>query len=255
MSTINGKSLNDVLNALRVKKTPTKEKLGKPYFDIKEYFQAFDSTIGVANYNVEYSDFSYTQTLQGQELYSVKCRISILDDDGRVVLFRECYGGYTVQHEQNTGKDVNLQNSSEFVCNTAFKNAAKKYGIFGKYEEGESSTDSSKEQTSKKPENKSSLKSEVKNFVSDGSFEKISEKNEGIVYKLMAHEMVSDSQCLEAPVNILFYPNQYSNCETEFKKYLSSLNASTKRRLRIKVSSLKEYNGIKQYVFKGFQAA
>ena len=259
MSMVNGRQLSDVLAELRVKRQPDPKnnKAGKPFFSIKEYMQLFDSAVGVCNYNIDYSDYTFSQTSSGQELYSVKCRISILDDDGRVVLYRECYGGYVMQQEHNTGKDVNLQNSAEFVCNTAFKNAAKKFGVFGKYEDGEGSKDydnrSSNQGTStdSKPANK-----EVNaiNVRSCGTFTKVSEDNGRPVYTLCA-KVVSGDKMEEDTSNIVFYPNQYKNCAELLNKCISACSDGKQHDIRLKVSTAKPRNGVKQYIFKGFNTA
>jgi len=256
MSTVNGRAITDVLKQLREKKTPKKDKAGKPYFSIAEYFNVFDNAVGVANYNVDYSDYTYTNTLSGQELYSVKCRITILDDDGKPVLYRECYGGYTTQAEHNTGKDVNLQNSAEFVCNTAFKNAAKKFGVFGKYEEGDNSSNAN----TGKPPVQNSQKSQqsstntVKLFATVGAFNKLrdDEQTGRPVYGLSAQEYVGERP-EEGLSNIIFYPNQYKNETERLNAYIGQCADEKRIKLRIKVSNLASKNGVKQYVFKGFQ--
>lgn len=255
MSTINGRNISDVLNKIREKKTPKKDKAGKPYFSIAEYFNVFDNAVGVANYNVDYSDYQYTNTLSGQELYSVKCRITIIDDDGKSVLYRECYGGYTTQQEKNTGKDVNLQNSAEFVCNTAFKNAAKKFGIFGRYEEGDNSSGATSTKNSQ-PANNQKLQQNsntVKLFATEGAFNKLrdDEQTGRPVYNLSAHEYVGE-RLEEGLSNIIFYPNQYKDETDGMNAYLNACTEGKQIKLRIKVKSLPEKNGVKQYVFKGF---
>ncbi len=251
MSTINGRTIEEVLRMLRAKKKTSRDKNGKPYFSIGEYFQIFDSTVGVANYNVDYSDYSFTRTESGQELYSVKCRISILDDEGKVVLYRECYGGYVVQHEKNTGMDVNLQNSAEFVCNTAFKNAAKKFGVFGKYEDG---TVSSEGDAPVKPAaDKEPRKDAFINVFSQGAFAKVGERDGRPVYTLSARLICGD-RMEEAVSNIVFYPNWYGKCSDELNRCITACSQK-QYRLRLKVSSLNERDGVKQFMFKGFNKA
>ncbi len=260
MSTVNGRTIADVLKQIREKKTPNKDKLGKPYFSIAEYFNVFDNAVGVANYNVDYSDYTYTNTLSGQELYSVKCRITIIDDDGKPVLYRECYGGYTTQAEHNTGKDVNLQNSAEFVCNTAFKNAAKKFGIFGRYEEGDSSSNANTNKPAQDKPTQNTQKSQqtskntVKLFATVGAFNRLrdDEQSGRPVYGLSAQEYVGE-QPEEGLSNIIFYPNQYKDETDGLNAYLGQCADGKRIKLRIKVSSLAPKNGVKQYVFKGFQ--
>ena len=254
MSTVNGKTLNEVLSSLRTyKEPPHTTNDGHKYFKTSEFIGAFDEIVGVANYNVEYTDHQYRQISTGQELFSVKCIITIIDDDGKPVLKRECYGGYVCKYAKANGNDVNLQNSLDFVCSYAFKNAAKRFGIFGlKTTEIEHSESVASENTSgsgKKSE------SSVMNFVTSGAFEQIRESDGRPVYKIAAHEMVNSEQCRSDVSHIIFYPNQYSKDAEKFNFYISTCSNDKQKRLRIKTKVVGEDNGIIQYVFLGFAAA
>ena len=264
MSTVNGKSLLEVLTALRAyKKPPHTSNDGFGYFKTAEYIDRFDSAVGIANYNIEYSDFSYRQIATGQELFSVKCIITIIDDDGRAVLRRECYGGYECKYAKATGRDVNLQNASDFVCSYAFKNAAKRFGIFGlktKGGEGAFQNESHAEMPEDVKDEKANPNSEKKsdsatfiNFYSEGSFEQVRTDQGRPVYKLTAHELLSPKQCKKEKSQIIFYPNQYSkgkNAETLNK--LISICSEKQTVIRIKTKVCGEDNGTTQYVFLGF---
>ncbi len=253
MTTISGRTLSEVIKGIRETKKPKKDKNGKPYFAIEEYFQRLDKAVGVTNYNIDYSDYGYTRTDSGQELYSVKCRISIIDDESHVVLYRECFGGYEVQHEHNTGREVNLQNSAEFVCNAAFKNAAKKFGIFGRFDE-DSDVAGSAENAPKATRTPAAPdKGSVVNFVTAGPFETHSEKDGRPVYTLSA-KRVDGERMEEQASNIIFYPNQYKGYEKELNAYIGGCKEK-QYKLRIRASALQDKNGVKQYLFKGFDKA
>lgn len=249
--TVNGKSLSEVMKQLREKKLPKADKGDFKYFRINEFVQAFDSIIGISNYNVEYTDLKYSQISTGQEKYSVKCRISILSDDGDVLLIRESYGDYTCQYEKKTGKDVNLQNSSEFACHAAFKNAAKRFGIFGRYADV-FDTDSSE---CKPVSNRSASSNDcIMNFRTDGSFEKIDEKDGRPIYRINVHEKVGENDFRKETAQIIFYPNQYSKEADHFNQCFE-LCKSSPRRIRVKVKYTRDNGTKKQYVFKAFVPA
>lgn len=250
--TVNGQPLSDVLIRLREEKSPSADKGGKfKYFRIKEFVETFDSIVGIGNYNVEYTDLNYSRISTGQEKYSVKCRISILSDDGDVLLIRESYGDYTCQYEKETGKDVNLQNSSEFACHAAFKNAAKRFGIFGRYNEMSGSDEGSSERQAAK--NNVSSDDTVMNFVTDGPFVKIDERDGRPVYRLDVHEIVGEN-CRKDIAQLIFYPNQYGKDSKSFNSYYS-LCANSQKRLRAKVKFTRCVGSKKQYVFKSFVPA
>ena len=259
MSTVNGKSLREVLNELRQYKKPLhKTRDGYGYFKTEEIISAFDEIVGFANYNVEYTDYKYTSTSAGQEMFSVKCIITIIDDDGKPVLKRECYGTCECKYSKDTSKVVNLQNSSDFVCSYAFKNAAKRFGVFG-LKTGERAGD----EPVTAEDNKSSVKAQpdttasVMNFITSGAFEQVGDRNGRPVYKISAYEVVDASKCREKVSQIIFYPNQYSKSEKitkNFNEYLTTCKEK-QRRLRINTKQVGEDNGITQYVFLGFASA
>ncbi|WP_026653347.1 Rad52/Rad22 family DNA repair protein [Butyrivibrio proteoclasticus] len=252
-STVNGKPLAEVLASLRKVKYPAAKKGKYDYFKIDEYISVFDEIVGIANYLVDYTDFSYSKITTSQEQYTVKCRISILSDDGKVVLYRESYGGYTCQYEKNTGKDTNLSNSSNFACHAAFKNAAKRFGIFGAYCGG---NNENSDVFSKEPDETSrnqNKKNSVINFVTDGKFEVIDTKDDRPVYKLNAYEIVGDV-CRDSISQIIFYPNMYSKDAKKMNGYITKC-CNSRTRMRIKVQCVAERNSVKQYVFKSFERA
>lgn len=245
--TVNGKSLSEVMKQLREKKLPKADKGRFKYFKINEFVSAFDSIVGISNYNVEYTDLTYSQISTGQEKYSVKCRISILSDDGEVLLVRESYGDYTCQYEKETGKDVNLQNSSEFACHAAFKNAAKRFGIFGRYDDVYELGSSE----NKPVKNIASPNDVILNFRTEGVFERIGDKEGRPIYRINVHEKVGENDFRKETAQIIFYPNQYDKDAAHFNQCYELCNESPKR-IRVKVKYTRNEGTMKQYVFKAF---
>lgn len=257
MSTVNGRTLKEVLTDLqRYVEPPHKTRDGYGYFKAAEYITKFDEVVGVAGYNVEYSDYQYQITSAGQECFTVKCIITILDDDSRPVIKREAYGSCECKYSKDTGKVVNLQNSSDFVCSYAFKNAAKRFGIFGlktKDLEGEYT----QKQTPKPKQNQTATtdkKELTLNFYTKGSFEQVSERDGRPVYKLSAYEAVGDGKCRDTISQIIWYPNQYSKVAGKLNEIIATCEKRAMG-LRIKVKSCGDDKGINQYVFLGFDAA
>lgn len=257
MSMVNGRDLREVLADLRQYRKPTsKTNDGYGYFKTEEIVGAFDEIVGVSNYNVEYTDHKYTPISTGQELFSVKCIITILDDDGNAVLKRECYGGYVCKYAKSNGNDVNLQNSLDFVCSYAFKNAAKRFGIFGlKTKTIGDDVAPVIEKNVGNVGNDKSKTDKVMSFVTEGHFETEREKDGRPVYTISAHEIVSADKVKSELSNIIFYPNQYKNCAETFNKCIARCSSDKPARLKIKIGCLPARDGVSQYVFKGFVAA
>ena len=261
MSTVNGRTLNEVLRDLRVHKdatffTPD----GHPYYKTAEFVSAFDNIVGVANYNVEYTDHSFRQISTGQELFSVKCIITIIDDDGKPVLKRECYGGYVCKYAKQSGNDVNLQNSLDFVCSYAFKNAAKRFGVFGlkttaadedkhKIEERKNGNDAAKTSKEKKP-------TCVVEIYAKKPFERKDDNCDRPTYYLHGYT-VDENNKSSGQAKIIFYPNLYSKYADELNTHISKcLKPEGWTRMRILVSPCEsDKSNVPTYVFKGFRSA
>ena len=259
MSMVNGRPLKEVLNELRAyREPPHKTYAGHKYFETSEFIGAFDEIVGVANYLVEYTDHSYQKISTGQELFSVKCIITIIDDDCKPVLKRECYGGYVCKYN-DTGSDVNLQNSLDFVCSYAFKNAAKRFGIFGlkttDIKGGTSDVVKDEKPANTDNGNKKSSEAKVINFVTEGAFENFREDNGRPVYRLSARQKFDDKHMSTTPVEIIFYPNQYSKTKEvaeAFNSYLVKCQ-NTQCLLRIKTKPSKNDENV--LIFFGFASA
>lgn len=248
MRMVNGKPFNEVMIALREKKAPTETlPTGKKYFKSSDFFSTFDDIVGPCNYEIEYSDYTYTRISTGQELFSVKCRITIIDDNGEPILYKESYGGYAVKYEKETKKEVNLQNSPDFVCTYAFKACAKKFGIFGI-----NSTDSGALHTTRVEAVDKEIKKDIFiNVFADSKFVNIGDKDGRPMYRLDAHEVVNEQQCCEKLSQIIFYPNQYNKCADRLNAEISALEKGQQRLLRLKVKPLDD----KKYCFKDFVKA
>lgn len=259
MNTVNGRALKEVLDELQKYKNPLhKTHNGYGYFKTDEYVCAFDDIVGVANYNVEYTDYKYQKISTGQELFSVKCSITIFDDEGKPLIKREGYGGYVCKYERDTKKDVNLQNSPDFVCSYAFKNAAKRFGIFG-LKKGIRDTSATNAVGATKSNQKNrdgnvSKETSVINFYAEDCFVQIREDDGRPVYKLNAHKIISDTEMEKETSDIIFYPKQYSRNAEVFNKYVSDCGNGKKKQLRIK-AMIRESGQKKTYIFMGFAAA
>ena len=258
---VNGRTLNEVITQLRAyREPPHKTPDGKhKYFTAEELISAFDEIVGVCNYNVAYTDYSYRQISTGQEVFSVKCSISIISDDGEELLKRECYGGYECKYSNTTGKDVNIQNSSNTVCSYAFKNCASRFGVYGlKVSTAkESAQDTVSEEKPKASAEKNTASNSVMNFCTDGAFAKVGATDGRPVYKLAAHEIVG-TKLKEQTSYIVFYPNQYSKT-AESAKILNAYISRCEKgqtKIRILTKPLKpEKDGSLAYLFLGFDKA
>ena len=247
---VNGRPFSVAMQELRQRKEPPHElPNGVKYFKSEEYFDLFDRVIGPVNYSVEYSDFKYTPTQIGtaQELFSVKCCIVILDDDGLPILAKEGYGGYVCRYNNKDNKDVNLQNAPDFVCSYAFKTAAKKFGAFG-FVKGSEEGDSKPAANGTPARNTNNRQRNDVLFRTEGALFVEKEDEKGTVYKVNAH-VVEGNVAERAVSQIIFYPDKYRKYASIMNILLTECSDDCSKRIRINTTLVGERNGVKQYVF------
>ncbi len=262
---VNGKTLKQIFQELREFKGNVEKKNGGKrdfdYIPIESFFSAFDEVIGTENYSVEYSELTYVKVSSGQDMVTCKCSITLLGDDGLPVLRKEGYGASEFVYAKETGKDSGLNNEPHIATTSAFKSAAKWFGVFGTYLEdapaAKASSSDTKAKAEKPADDKSGDKSKDKkpeinisvhtkdSFFSGGK-DKRTDKD---VWKIKATLDSDKSEC-----EVVFYPNQYGKNE----KYFAALKEMSSQKsvgLRIVVNDCGERNGFRQFIFKDYLAA
>lgn len=251
MTTINGKSLPQVFQELSVPAPELQKSLMGmyKYYPIEAYEARMQSVVGLTHYRVEYSPVS-SISLDGQEMLSCICTLSLYDDAGTCLYRTQGAGTLELEKAKESGRYIGLNNAGYKCQLSAFKSACKSIQIFGIHSEEDeiAQTDSGKkaEKKEKKPDAKET-------FFTAGAFSVVREdtRTGKPVYKVPAQRKVGS--VMEQTVSeILFYPNQYKDCAGDIN-VLQSLCADGKmHRLNIRVSRGNYPADVPQYIFKGF---
>lgn len=233
MATIKGIEVSEVLRNLQRKiDKDNKDSNGKGCFSITRVVDRFNEVLGNEHYNVEFNDFKPI-TSGNQIVFSVKCRISIIDDDNNILFYKEGYGATENRQSRDQNKLVNFDSNVHNATTSAFKNAAKFFSALGEYQYGNDSKTTVAFDTTNAAINSEQNDSAFKNFITEGSFFEANVSNRrGIVWKLKAHEIISDTKCKEEACEIVFYPDIYQKKSDTFNKIVVE---SKKRQLKIKL--------------------
>ena len=235
-----------------------------PYIPYNVYKERMDSVFGCCGYHTEYSEPQYMQLQNGQEIFSCKCRITLIDENGKALLYKEGDGCREIMLESN-GKCSNLKNLPYFAQQNAFKSACKEFSIFG-YDCVESCDDEDyagdsrggesgnnkaaahgQSATSMEP---AATEQKVLEFYSEGSFFDVGSRDGKPILKLAVREKV-DSQLRTELSELIFYPNCYKKEESKINRLQADVKVkSVFLRLCVKESGIRD--GKRQYVFNSF---
>ena len=256
--TVNGIPWEECLKRLRAYKKPSKSKdYGKksyPYHKVDEFLQLFDAVLGTEHYTVEFPAMQYERCASQQDMMVAKCRISVYDDDGDLITFKEGWGAQEFKYsDANSGRDVNFDGQPHSACTDALKNACKFFGAFGYYTEERSEDMASAQPSSGNPAGQAPQKAASSNSPVDlytaGSFFEQGEKDGRKIWKIAA----SSQAGAKPDAEIIFYPDQYGKEAEKFNRLYNK--AATERVfLRISASKCAPRNGLTQYIFKGYVA-
>lgn len=215
--TINGKNLNVIFEELSKPKAYDDVLQKKfPYRKIKTYMERITSVVGQM-YSFTVIDSRYERIASDQEVLVVHGRLSLLSDDGAVVLQRDAMGGYEIAYN-DAGKQAGLKNSYNNACTAAFKACWNMLGIFGETGDEPSVANSPKSrQTPQQSQTKQTLTEKMFEVsISSITIERTDERSGKPVYKSIS----------KAGQTIIFYPNQYLKVVDEFNRLLSSIQSS-----------------------------
>ena len=245
--TINGRPLKECLDILS--KPMAKSKLkGTNFYYIKigDYISRMDEAFGICGYTVESLDpVTCIVTKSGQELFTTRCRVSLIADDGKLICFKDGVGGKEPTYANETGLDGGIKNLPNNVLGSAFKNACKKFGIFGETDsdDDDSSPDSAKNSNDA---NKPKAKDETYDLLITGDYESIGDDTQSGKPKYSVTAVSKENK--DDKYFIIFYPNQYTKVAEKFNRMLSN----KPRRILIKASQSSEKDGVKSLVFKNY---
>ncbi len=243
---VNGRDWNEVLESLKSAVPKKGDVMDFSYIPIKEFIRLLDSNIGVSNYTVEYSDLKYISIKSGQDLLSVKCRLTIIDDEGEHFIFKEGLGGSEYSYSaKNNGRDVTCKNSPIYAQQSAFKSAAKALGCFYL---SEYSNEGGNEQSSDRRSEPSKPRKGVDILKVDscGAFYIVDGSGDMPTYKLPVK--IKGEQCKS---ELIFYPNNYGKVSQKLNRLIVKVKEGSVY-IKPSVRQCKDWNGVKQYVFLGF---
>jgi len=254
--TIRGKSLEDIISELSEYKPPTKLLMDKyPYYKIEEYEECLNRIVGAEHYLTDYEEMGTIKiALTDQIFLQMKCRITLIDDEGRPCLYKTGIGSKALEYSSLNNIFINLNNITYCCQQAAFKSACKGFGMFGIH--GEECNEDSKDQQKYNKEECNYNSKNRKNtldmkFINNGSMIIMRQNDNKPVYKLAVHEVVGN-QCRQEIREILFYPNQYKNWEKELNSLIQECQAK-KAMFAITVSISSRKPGKDVYIFKGFR--
>ncbi len=252
---INGRPWKECLEELRVYVEPTLEKgdgSGQKYHGIEECVQLFDRVLGNDHYTVEFSDQKYIQIRSEQDTISCKCRITIIDDEGDVVIFKEAYGGYDLRYSRGSEKESNLNNAPANACTYAFRACCKYFGAFGEYtgarRRGVASSNSNAKPKAGSKKNTASDESLM--FETSGAFYVEGKTKDGPIHKVKAR-IVDENRQSDGLVDLVFFPRYKAQNADKFNQALDMSTKASFKMIAI-VKRCEPINGVEQYAFKKF---
>ncbi len=252
---VNGKKWQDCLDQLKAAKPKKGKKMKFEYIPIEEYMKLLDNSIGVSNYTVEYTAPQYEKISSGQDFLSVKCRITVLDDEGQAVIFKEGLGASEFAYSSdNGGRDVNLKNAPVYAQQSAFKTAAKDLGCFdfyGTYGDSDGkASDSEKADKPKRTQTSPRRQTVTIKAHSSGSYFVAGTNAQG--EKTLKLPVIVDGESGES--EIIFYPNNIKDVKDSVNELLIASKKGSKAPISASVYSCDARDGKNQYVFKAFTA-
>lgn len=245
--TINGRPLKECLDILS--KPMAKSKLrgtNFSYYKIGDYISRMDEAFGICGYTVESLEpVSCIVTKSGQELFTTRCRVSLIADDGKLICFKDGVGGKEPTYANETGLDGGIKNLPNNVLGSAFKNACKKFGIFGETDsdDDEGSPDSTR---TNNDTNKPKAKDETYDLLITGDYGNMGDDTQSGKPKYSVNACGKEDK--NEKYFVIFYPNQYTKVTDKFNRML----AEKPRRIRIVASQSSIKDGVKSLVFKNY---
>lgn len=132
MKTVNGKPLNEVIDALQAPFPEdvilTKKGTGFKYAPVEAYQDRIDSVIGAGNYDFV-TESPNLITVRNASAVSISGQISIRDDEGNVVCSKGGTGGAKIIIVKETNEPKDLANDIKSATSDLFKSCCQKFGI------------------------------------------------------------------------------------------------------------------------------
>lgn len=256
MSIINGKTTKDIFAELALEKPCGKYLDGKyPYHEFCEYRERMDQVIGKEHYSMHYDECKMIELPNSQRAYVVKCTITVFDDEGQQVpiLAAEGYGSSELKVNEK-GRYLYLNNVPCYARTAAFKDACKRYGIFGEKDiEQDTGSQNGKtgNQKTGKPVDNHVRSAVLETFVTEGCMNVVrtNPQDGKPVYELRCYRKCG-SQMEDHASSVIFYPNLYKKEERKVNEFVNLIADGKQHIVAFKTSPSRQAGCL---VFKGFQ--
>lgn len=252
MSRVNGKEYEACIAELQAMRPPQEEKgnTGYWYYPIEAFTEAMDQVFGNEHYNLCYYDPIYRVIASGQEMVTVRCTLTIVDDDGRPVKRVDGFGDKELFYGKGSDR-ADVGNLTSSTAALAFKDACKYLGIFGYRTTAFKKQDKPAARKSEAKKEKGAKKEEAINIIVSDMFYQQGESHGQPIWKLPMKTKAD-----QVPGEVVFYHNQTAKKAEKFNELFafveSGLSGSKHLTLKLIATPSGEYNGIQQYVFKDF---
>lgn len=256
MSIINGKTIHDIFAELAVEKPCEKYLDGKyPYHEIYEYKERMDQVIGKEHYSMHYDECKMIELPNSQRAYVVKCTITVFDDDGQQVpiLSAEGYGSSELKVNEK-GRYLHLNNVPCYARTAAFKDACRRYDIFGETDvekAAHSQVGKTGIQKTGNPYDDHVKVAVMETFVTEGCINIVRTDSQSgkPVYELKCYRKCG-SQMEDHASSVIFYPNLYKKEERKVNEFVDLVSDGKQHIVTFKTSPSRQAGCL---VFKGFK--
>lgn len=257
--TINKKTVSEIFAGLAVAKPCVKYLDGKyPYHEISEYVERMDTVIGKEHYAMHYDACRMIELPNTQSAFIIKCTITVFDDEGNPVpvLSAEGFGSSEIRKNKDGNTYLHLNNVPLYARQAAFKDACRRYGIFGESDmeadnNGSQSGNTGKSQGDKQQGNGTGQQAALETFVTEGTMTVIRQDSRTgkPVYELRCYKKCG-SQIEDHARSVIFYPNQYKKQEDKLKQFVALVSDGKPHIVTLKSTPASMADGL---VFKGFK--
>lgn len=208
--------LKAILEKIQEYKKPTKYLLDKyAYYTIEEYRERMNEACGgVQGYHASFSELQQYH-LGNQIAFSMKCVLSILDEEGKELICKEGYGTNEIAISKDNGTFINIENLGDSLMADSFKSAADQFGIFGGKASKNAKLSGGDNPSSEK--NTQPAVEEVRYYFKEKPTSQTDTRG-NTSYKAVGYRMKDKKTCFEQGHTLLLYKNYYT-------KYIPKLNA------------------------------
>ena len=256
MTTINGKSLSDVMAAIKEPSTVPKKKKGDYFYTpYSAYPDRLNSVLGTEHYNIRYKNIENVTLPSGQSFLCSTCELSFIDDSGNICFTVHGIGTFELNYSDTSKRYIMLNNSGIRLQQQALKAACKSILMFGEQSPDEEHVKTGSERETISDKNTDVKKPVKEVFYTSGKFQiikKEDEKSHKPVYKVYGNRVVGSvmEKSLSA---IIFYPNLYDKSIDTLNSMISLCrdNRQHKLSIMVTVSDYRKEDAV-QYIFRGF---